>query len=142
MKRILPLLIGLILIPTLSSCGESKAEKEEKARIEAARQDSIRLANEQKLEIKRKEREKAEASFTTPKGTSYIDHAINHLHNVGSSDGARDRKLGRSRTGGYESQAKEYFVYYYGVPNNDKAKDVYNRAVEAYQKGYNEGYDF
>lgn len=136
MKRILPLLIVLILIPMISSCGESKAEKEEKARIEAAR-----LENELKLEIERREKEKEEASFTTDKGTYYIEDAIDHLHNIGTSHGSTDRSLGHSRTG-YESKAKQMFLHFYGLPNNNKAKDVYTKAVKAYQKGYNEGYDF
>lgn len=30
----------------------------------------------------------------------------------------------------------------FGIPNNDKAKKVYNRLLQKYKEGYDEGYKF
>ena len=71
MKRLFPLIVALILLPIISSCGPS--EKEIRARIEQERQDSIRVANEkaaaerrriqqQQEEEERRKREEEEAA--------------------------------------------------------------------------------
>lgn len=61
MKRIFPLLIGLLLLPILSSCGESKAEKEARIREEVRLEERARLEKEEQEAEERRIKEAEEA---------------------------------------------------------------------------------
>ena len=43
---------------------------------------------------------------------------------------------------GTEVYFKEYWINAWGIPNNEKAKEVYNRALQEYLRGYKEGLEF
>ena len=143
MKRILPLLVTLIILPLISSCGESKAKKEERERIEKARQDSIRLANERQLELERQKKEFEARTFTTSKGTYDKEKAIEYFYNFAADLGAGDQKYHYHFNGnGTDEDYKNLFVWNYGMPTNDKAKSVYDEGLKAYKKGYEDGFNF
>lgn len=71
MQRVIPFLIGLSLLPMLSSCGESKTEKEARIREEVRLEERARL-EEEKIEaeerrIKDAEEARAKAEAAKPK---------------------------------------------------------------------------
>ena len=142
MKRIIPFLIGLLLLPILSSCGENKAEKE--ARIE---QERIEAENA-RIEQERKEQERRERSFTTSQGTFNTERVLQACYDKGIDNynmfGAYDSNLGRAIDPSWknEDKFKKYFTNLCGIPTNEKAKEVYKRAYDKYVEGWNDAANF
>lgn len=92
---------------------------------------------------------------TTPKRDSFVggdgieydtEKVINSFYQDGLREGANAKSMRswkRNDLGqGTETFFKTAWVNYYGIPSNEKAKDVYQRALKKYIKGYDEGYDF
>lgn len=92
---------------------------------------------------------------TTPKRDSFVggdgieydtEKVINSFYQDGMREGSHAKSMRswkRNDLGqGTESYFKKEWVKYYGIPSNEKAKDVYQRALKKYIKGYDEGYDF
>ena len=86
------------------------------------------------------------STFTASKGGPYkIDEAAERFYSMGVNDGSSDKRHGypyHHRDYGTEVVYKDYWTYLFGIPNNDKAKKVYNRLLQKYKEGYDEGYKF
>ena len=131
----------LVVALCLVSWGNNSQVKQQE--LEKQRQDSIQAAE-------RAEQERAERieriSFTTSQGTFNIEEVLDHFYNVGTDQGTRNKNSPRSiyHFAGYgtETKFKDLWVYWYGIPKNEKAKDVYNRALKKYIKGYDDGWNF
>ena len=138
MKRIIPFLIGLLLLPILSSCGESKAEKEariKQERIEAenARKEQERIeAENARKEQERRERYEREA-FETNLGTFSISACLKWAYNEGTryyyAHGDNNLK---------ENDFKRLFRITFGIPSDEKAKRVYEQAYEKFAEAIND----
>lgn len=87
-----------------------------------------------------------ENTFTASKGGPYrIDEAAKRFYSYGVDDGASDKRSNRpyhSNGHGTEVVYKDIWAMSFGIPNNDKAKKVYNRLLQKYKEGYDEGYKF
>jgi len=85
-------------------------------------------------------------TFTASKGGPYrIDEAAKRFYNCGVGHGASDKRCNRPyHSNGYGTEVvyKDYWAMFFGIPNNDKAKKVYNRLLQKYKEGYDEGYKF
>ena len=87
---------------------------------------------------------KKENIFTTSKGSYLVDATLERYYNMGVSDGALDKKHSSYHGcgSGTEDAFKSRWASNEGIPNNDKAKEVYNRSLQEYIKGYDDGYKF
>ena len=87
---------------------------------------------------------KKENIFTTSKGSYLVDATLERYYNLGVSDGALDKKHSSYHGcgSGTEDAFKSRWASNEGIPNNDKAKEVYNRSLQEYIKGYDDGYKF
>lgn len=153
MKKILAILLCVSFMPFITSCGESKAERE--ARLEQERQwEEEAHRNEAKHQEREKEREQKRQemeakTFTTSKGRFLTQEAIQSLYNQGLKHGAADKSTATPSNSYYhfsgagtEKVGKSIFVDWYGIPSDEKAKEVCNEAIEKYISGYKEGYNF
>lgn len=140
MNRIIPLLIGLILLSTISSCGESKAEKEKRIEKESIEAENAKAeAAKQELEM---------SSFTTSSGRYNTEKALQDSYNQGVKNyntfGAYNPKLGYALNPNVknEERFKQIFTTWFGIPTNEKAKEVYKRAYKKYVEGWNDAANF
>lgn len=139
----------------LASCGNNSQAKQQE--IERQRQDSIQAAERverERAEQERAEREEAERaeaerrereSFTTSLGTFSIQEALDSSYQKGASNGA---SWGKPEDRSYdpewrtEEKFKLYWTRNYGIPNNEKAQDVYRQAYERYTQGWDDAVNF
>ena len=149
---------GLILAVafSLASCDNNSQAKQQE--IERLRQDSIQAAERAEKErakqeaAERAEREAAERkqreenTFTSSKGhLCKVDATIQAFYNIGVSEGTDDKQLHlpyHHLGDGTEEAFKRNWTAAFGIPNNDKAKEVYNRALQKYIEGYEDGWNF
>lgn len=127
----------------LCSCEESKQQKDARQiqdRQEQSETEKQSNVDNQRIEEQRKIEQETN-TFNTAKGTFNIDKTINSFYEHGLSLGPLDKSEGLE-TYGSEDYFKIVWLQYYGVPSNDKAKDVYNRCLQKYLDGYKEGYNF
>ena len=91
-------------------------------------------------------KKEVENTFSASKGGPYkIDEAAKDFYSRGLRDGSSDKRQGypyHHRDYGTEVVYKNYWTNLFGVPNNDKAQKVYNRLLQDYKEGYDEGYKF
>lgn len=89
--------------------------------------------------------------FTTQKGTFNIKQVLKRMHEDGVSDGSGKRSLHNRIPSSFpkskmrqdaKSNFKQKWVIWYGMPDNEEAKAVYNDAQEEYMKGFEEGWNF
>lgn len=157
MKRILHLLVTLIMIPLISSCGESKAEKE--ARLERERQEQIRIEKEKEAARQEKEIEEIlerEYVETSKAGYVAIERIMRWAYNRGMDDGSLERAY-RKGGGGrltfrdddeffhtfrVEEKYKKEWTLAYGVPTTEKEKQIFDKAQKEYFKGFKEAFYF
>lgn len=136
MKRYF-VLVGLF-VALMCSCGNRSSQQD----LEKQRHDSIEAAERESEEGKRME----EDSFTTSKGTFPIKKVLNHWYDFGVDNGASDKSLPHPRKyfagAGTETKFKDFWVSWYGIPNNDKARETYNDALKKYIQGYEDGWNF
>lgn len=134
MKRYF-VLVGLF-IALMCGCSnkpsQQDAEKQGQENVEATEQGTVEKETEKK-------------TFTTSNGTYYIDEVIQRCYNIGAQDGAKHKKYNlsyHSSGDGTESGFKGLWTTLYGLPNNDKAREVYNDALKKYIQGYEDGWNF
>lgn len=126
----------------------AEREAAEKEALEKRRQDSIQVAEREAAEREAAEKERIEReSFTTSlPGIYMIDDVLARAYEVGLRDGG----IHKSSPDLYykyndtenEREYKKLWTRWYGIPNNDKAKNVYNRALQKYLKGYEDAWNF
>lgn len=121
MKRIITLVLAIALIPMTYSCGESKSKKA--ARIE-----------QEKKEFEQK-------TFSTYAGTFYIDNALEHCYAKGVDQGFKygNEAPHFTQTYGSEDAFKIFFKAQYGIPTNEKAKEVYKQGYAKFKQGWEYG---
>ena len=90
-------------------------------------------------------------NFTTQKGTYNIEQVLKRMHEEGVSDGSSKRSLHDKIPSSFtkskmrqdaKSNFKQKWVIWYGMPDNEEAKAVYNDALEEYMKGFEDGWNF
>ena len=128
---------GLMLTATISllTSGCNNVAKQQ----EIERQHQAELAEKKRVE-------QGKLSFTTSKGTFDIEKTIDECYNFGVNQGSLDRSVTypvyHSDGDGTEKGFKFHWSNNYGIPNNETAKDVYNRALKKYIQGYDDGWNF
>ena len=136
MKRYF-VLVGLF-VALMCSCSNKPSQQD----LEKQRQDSIEAAERETAEREAEENKRMEEEgFTTSKGRYSTKGVIGHFYNEGVREGTWDKQNNRSSFG-TSSRFKSLWVNAFGMPNNDKAQDVYNRALEEYKRGYQDGLNF
>ena len=147
MKKFLLFIIILFSVGTiLNSCGPS--EKEIREKIKKELQDSIH-ANVDNVE---NDKVIADNAFESSKvGTQSIEETLSILYNKGTEDGRHERKLvndgattvyGYRKSLGNEEFYKSLWVTNWGIPNNEKAKEVFEQGKQKYLEGYDDGWNF
>lgn len=90
-------------------------------------------------------------TFTTAKGTFNIEKALNRMYEEGVPDGTGKKSLHDRIPSSFpkskmRKEAEKFFkqkwVIYYGMPDNDEAQAVYEKAREQYLKGFDDGWNF
>ena len=90
-------------------------------------------------------------TFTTQKGTFNIQNVLNRMYDEGVSDGTGKKSLHDKIPSSFpkskmrkdaEKDFKQKWVIYYGMPDNDEAKAVYEKAREQFMKGFEDGWNF
>ena len=143
MKRILILfIISLSMGTILNSCGQNKKRS----------QDSIpKKKKKPKTEYQEQQKKEMEdETFTTSKGEYLTKKVIQHFYNKGVEDGVRDKRGSKERNRNYyhfdgngtEEQGKAFFISWFGIPSDEKAKEVYNQAIKKYISGYEDGWNY
>ena len=155
------LLIAGVLLAALCGCNNQAKQQE----IEKQRQeDSIRIAENVKKELAEKEAPEREAekelikreaaerkwmeekTFTTSNGGPYrVDGTAELFYSNGVTEGSLDKKYNKPyhySGRGTEDAFKSQWASAFGIPNNDKAKEVYNHSLQKYKEGYDDGYNF
>lgn len=88
----------------------------------------------------------SEESFTTSKGTFYIERTVQMWYDKGVEHGTSDKHLPYPRKyfngDGTEDRFKVLWVAWFGVPDNDITKEIYNNSLERYKQGYEVGWNF
>ena len=132
MKRIITLVLAIALIPMTYSCGESKAEK-------AARIEQEKKAAEERVERERKEFE--QKTFSTHAGTFYINDALEHCYAKGVDHGFKygNENPRFTQLFGSEEAFKIFFKAQYGIPTDEKAKEVYKQGYAKFKQGWEYG---
>lgn len=147
------LLVAGALLAMLCGCNNQAKQQE----IERQRQDSIQAAERAEKErakqeaAERAEREAAERaererkSFTTSLGTFDIDAVLNDCYQKGASNGSSWGNPD-SRTYSPEWKSEEKFKLFwtsnFGIPNNEKAKSVFQQGYERYKQGWDDAVNF
>lgn len=138
MKRFY-VLVGLF-VALMCSCSNRQPSQQD---LEKQRQDSIEAVEREVAEKEATEKERIEQEgFTTSKGRIFsVEKTLEHFYNEGVREGTFDKE-NNSSSFGTSSRFKSLWVNALGMPNNDKAQDVYNRALEEYKRGYQDGLNF
>lgn len=88
----------------------------------------------------------SEESFTTSKGTFSIERTVQMWYDKGVEHGTSDKHLPFPRKyfngDGTEDRFKVLWVAWFGVPDNDITKEIYNNSLERYKQGYEVGWNF
>ncbi len=90
-------------------------------------------------------------TFTTGKGTFSIENVLKRMYDEGVTDGSGKRSLHNKIPSSFSKSKmrlaakdnfKQKWVIWYGKPDNEEAKSVYNDALEQYMKGFEDGWNF
>lgn len=89
-------------------------------------------------------------SFTTSKGTYSISGAMQNAYDQAVSTASGRRGLHdknpslfkKSGAKAIEADFKSWWMAYYGMPSDDLARDVYQRALKQYKKGFEDGWNY
>ena len=136
------LFISLVLVvgsvAVISSCGNT------------ATNENVEQASTEQVEAKAKATV-LPAAVTTSKGTFDVKMVMKRMYKEGFSTGKAKKSLYDKSPNKYskekllegaESNFKEQWNIYYGTPNNDEAKAVYEKALqEYYMKGWEDGWN-
>lgn len=168
MKKFIYVLMACVLSMFVASCGGNSKSTEtdriaqledsiaklssqykgNKENIESQSPNSFEneevVADQEKIKKERQEKIDREGFYTSSGGPYSIEKVISMMYDNGIQEGKMDKMDGieiYSYKHGHEYHFKG-IVWQLGVPNNEKAKDVYDKAYKAYLKGYEEGYNF
>ena len=145
------ILVGALLT-MLCSCNNQAKQQE----IERQRQDSIQAAeraekeNEEREAAERAEREQREEqrereTFTTSSGTFNIERVLEDCYQQGIhnctlfGDPSRGTYTPKWRT---EEGFKEFWMVNFGIPNNEKANEVFQKGYRKYTQGWDDAANF
>lgn len=137
-------LVGILLAFTLcfASCGGNNSGQDTSSEVKS----KVSNVPQKDLSESDKNETKDDDTFTTPQGTYNINKTLNKFYNSGVRDGAGDKSLTfpeyHRRGQGTEKEFKRMWTTEYGIPNNEKAKEVYKSALKKYIQGYDEGWNF
>jgi len=120
-------------IRVVESVKKEFAEKEAKERAERERQ-----------EAEEKERIEQDGFTTSASGVFSIKKVLESSYQDGVRGGGFCKRWGNPHAAGHGTEAyfKNRWTSSYGIPNNEKAKEVYNQALKEYLRGYNDGLNF
>lgn len=121
------------------------AEKEAKERAEREKQEAAERAEREKQEAEEKERIEQDGFTTSKSGYVFsVKKVINRAYDQGVRGGGMCKRRNDPHFAGHgtEEYFKEDWTNAFGIPNNEKAKEVYNRALQEYLRGYKEGLEF
>jgi|GEM_PF-4719244 len=138
-------LAGILLAFALSlaSCGGNNQSQQasdlDKREAELQkREDSLRVVEQQQAE-------KESNSFTTSLGTFNIERVLNNcyqqgVHNAGMYGNPNEMIYNPEwRT---EEKFKLFWTHNFGIPNNDKAQDVFRQGYKRYIQGWDDAVNF
>ncbi len=140
MKNIIPLLASALLLGICTACVDKKTQNEE-AKTQTESSESVSNSS-------------TSIQTPTPKPDTFIggdgtefdtERVLQRRYQAGLSEGSLAKSKGWPKNDlghGTERAFKQQWVAAYGVPNNEKAKEVYNTALQKYIQGYNDGYNF
>ena len=133
-KIFISLVLTVGFVAVTSSCGETATkENAEEVKTEQAEAKATVLPT----------------AVTTSKGTYDVKMVMKRMYKEGVSTGKAKKALYDKSPSKYskekllegaESNFKEQWNYYYGTPNNDEAKTVYEKALEKYLQGWEDGW--
>ena len=136
-------------IRVVESVKKEFAEKEAKERAERERQEAAEKEAKERAERERQEAEEKERieqdGFTTSaSGVFSIKKVLESSYQDGVRGGGFCKRWGNPHAAGHGTEAyfKNRWTSSYGIPNNEKAKEVYNQALKEYLRGYNDGLNF
>lgn len=140
MKKYTIAIVSTIMLGWLSSCNDGTKNNEDRTtNTETSTSTSIPSSTPAPAPQPKRD------TFVCAGTEFYTDGVINAFYKDGLSEGSTARSSGWVRHDlgcGTETRFKSDWIRNYGVPDNQKAKEVYNQALEKYIKGYNEGYNF
>ncbi len=138
-------LAGILLAFALSlaSCGgnnqsQQSSDLERREAELQKREDSLRVVEQQQVE-------KESNSFTTSLGTFNIERVLNDcyqqgVHNAGMFGNPNERIYDpKWRT---EEKFKLFWQNNFGLPNNEKAKSIYQKGYKRYTEGWDDAANF
>ena len=128
---------------SLASCGgnnqsQQSSDLERREAELQKREDSLRVVEQQQAE-------KESNSFTTSLGTFNIERVLNNcyqqgVHNAGMYGNPNERIYSPEwRT---EEKFKLFWTHNFGIPNNDKAQDVFRQGYKRYIQGWDDRVNF
>ena len=136
-KLFISLVMAFGLVAVTSGCGETATN-----------------GNAEKTEDVKTEQAESTTSFesttvTTSKGTYNIEMVMKRMYKSGYKTG-KDKKAIHDKSPNQnpkskllqlaENSFKEDWKIYYGEPNNDEAKAVYEKALQKYLQGWEDGW--
>lgn len=107
------------------------------------REDSLRVVEQQ--QAKQQQAEKESNSFTTSLGTLNIESVLNDCYQQGVHNGGM---FGNPNEVIYdpewrtEEKFKLFWTNNFGIPNNDKAQDVFRQGYKRYIQGWDNAVNF
>ena len=156
MEKLVNLILTFIVVLCLASCGGNQSQQafdldKREAELQK-REDSLRVVEQQQAEQQKereraeKERERAEeTSFTTSIGRLNIESVLNDcyqqgVHNCGMFGNPNNNIYSPEwRT---EEKFKLFWQNNFGLPNNEKAKDIYQKGYKRYTEGWDDAANF
>lgn len=139
-------MISISFSIAFNSCGPN--EKEIREKIEKERQDSPHT----NVDNVKNDKVTADNTFESSKvGTQSIEETLSILYNKGTADGRHERKMvndgattvfGYRKSLGNEEFYKSLWIHNWGIPNNEKAKEVFEQGKKKYLEGYDDGWNF
>ena len=120
------------------------AEKEAKEKAEREKREAEERAERERQEAEEKERIEQDGFTTSASGVFSIKKVLESSYQNGVRGGGLCKRYGDPHFAGHGTEAyfKNSWTNAYGIPNNEKAKEVYNQALKEYLRGYNDGLNF
>lgn len=156
MKKLNLFFICAAIVATMCCCSQS--ESSDKAKSATNNTTEVATAPDT-TQVEQAPAEPAEsATFTTAKGTFKIEEALSSMYDLGTQRGSTAKgwneevdskglpssaKNSKSKA---KSEAKRTFKHLwlseYGKPDNDEAKKVYDQALQKFNEGFDDGWEF
>lgn len=167
MSKLISIVTTFAVALSLASCGGNNQSQQSSDldRREAElqkREDSLRIVERQQEEQRKQteleeqkrqeletEKRRVEANaWVAPNGTKYdVEKLIKSFYQRGVQLGQHDKTSGTQQikyfsNHGTEVGFKSEFAYNFGIPSDDRSKEIYNQGLKEYLRGYEDGWNF